>query len=144
MAVTLTSDITTPYWQLSSADQGEVVTDLDYLKQQVALALATSKGSVPFDPEFGFNLTELLDKPVNFVIPNGKLGILDTLNRDVPQVKVEYIRHQLLGMSNVVFEVYLSSNLGNFVANVPITQNFANPVVMSPLSGGFGSGFQGQ
>jgi len=141
MAVTLTSDITTPYWQLSSADQGEVVTDLDYLKQQVALALATSKGSVPFDPEFGFNLQELLDKPVNFVIPNGKLGILDTLTRDVPQVTVDSIRHRLVGLSNVVFEVYLSSNLGNFAVNVPIAQNFASPTPGGAFSSGFSSGF---
>jgi phage baseplate assembly protein W len=141
MAVTLTSDIQTPYWQLSIDEQGAVVEGIDYLVQQVLIALSTNKGSVPFDPEFGFNLSELVDRPTNFVIPNGKVGILDTLNKDVPQVKVEYIRHQVLELSNVVFEVYCSSNLGNFVVNVPVNQNYASPTVFGSFSSGFSSGF---
>jgi phage baseplate assembly protein W len=141
MAVTLTSDIQTPYWQLSIDEQGAVVEGIDYLVQQVLIALSTNKGSVPFDPEFGFNVSELIDKPTNFVIPNGKVGILDTLNKDVPQVKVEYIRHQVLELSNVVFDVYCSSNLGNFVVNVPVNQNYASPTVGGAFSSGFSSGF---
>ncbi len=141
MAVTLTSDITTQYWSLSLTEQGGIVTDLDYLKQQVLLALGTNKGSVPFDLEFGFNIQELLDRPVNYVIPNGKLGILDTLDRDVPQVKVTSIKHELIDLYNVVFHVYCESNLGNFAVNLPVNQSFASPTIMGAFSSGFSSGF---
>jgi len=143
MAVTLTSDINTQYFQLDLENQGAIVEDLLDLKQQIAIALSTNKGSVPFDPEFGFNIQELVDKPVNFVIPNGKIGILETLNRDVPLITVEAITHELNDLSNVVFNIFISSNLGNFVAIVPITQGFASPTIQGPFSSGFGGGFQG-
>jgi len=141
MAVTLISDINTQYWQLSIDEQGAIVKDRNHLKQQIALALSTDKGSVPFDPEFGFNITQLIDQPVNFVIPNGKIGILETLTRDVPSVTVVAIKHELSNLSNVIFHIYITSNLGNFVASVPINQNFASPAILGPFSSGFGSGF---
>lgn len=141
MAVTLTSDITTQYWSLSLNGLGSIVNDIEYIKQQVLIALGTNKGSVPFDPEFGFNIQELLDRPVNIVIPNGKLGILDTLGRDVPQVKVTSITHELIDLYNVVFNVYCESNLGNFAVNLPVNQSFASPTIMGAFSSGFSSGF---
>lgn len=140
MAVTLTSDINSSYWSLSISEEGGIVTDFEDLKQQVLVALSTDKGSVPLDPEFGFNIQELLDRPVNFVIPNGKLEILATLERDVPSITVESIAHRLDELSHVTFFVLCSTNLGNFVIQVPINQNFT-PSIGGGFSGGFSGGF---
>lgn len=143
---TLTTDITSNYWSLSLTTAGEVVQDFEDLKQQVLVALSTDRGSVPFDPLFGFNINELLDLPVNFIIPNGKLGILETLERDVPLVNVEAIRHKYDPYDNIAqvrFYVFCTTNLGNFVVQVPIAPNFSAQIAQQgPFSSGFSTGFQ--
>jgi phage baseplate assembly protein W len=143
MAVTLTSDINSNYWSLSKDEDGAIVTGLDDLVQQVLIALTTNKGSVPFDPEFGFNINELLDKPVNYVIPNGKVGILETLERDVPLISVSSVNHVFDAAEphKVMFEVFCTSNLGNFTVQLDINQNY-DPASGSPFSASaFSSGF---
>ena len=143
---TLTTDITSNYWSLSLDTPLTVVQEFEDLKQQVLVALSTDRGSVPFDPLFGFNINELLDAPVNFIIPNGKLGILETLERDVPLVNVEAITHKYDPYDNiaqVTFYVFCTTNLGNFVVQVPIAPNWSALVTqLGSFSSGFSSGFQ--
>ena len=117
MQVTLYNQISSNSWSLSLESAGEVVTGLNDLAQQVMLALSTNKGSVPFAPERGFNISNYIDKPVSFVIPNGKLGILDTIANDVPGVTVDRIEHEL-DVSHVTFNVFCSTTLGNFVVGI--------------------------
>lgn len=139
MQVTLTSDINSTMWSMSTTDYGAVVTDLDDIIQCVLIILSTNKGSDPFRPEFGFNLNELVDKPVNFVIPNGKLGILDALAQWEPRVTVRRIEHTL-DISHVTFKVFCATNLGNFAVAIPISPNY-DPVSLGAFSSGFSSGF---
>jgi len=139
MQVTLTSDINTTMWSMSTSEYGAVVTDLDDIIQCVLLILSTDRGSDPFRPEFGFNLGRLVDRPVNFVIPNGKLGILDALEQWEPRVTVTKIEHTL-DISHVTFKVFCLTNLGNFAVQVPISPNFT-PVSLGAFSSGFDSGF---
>jgi phage baseplate assembly protein W len=139
MQVTLTSEINTTMWSMSTSEYGAVVTDLDDIIQCVLLILSTDKGSDPFRPEFGFNLDRLVDKPVNFVIPNGKLGILDALEQWEPRITVRKIEHTL-DVSHVTFKVFCATNLGNFAVAVPISPNF-NPISLGAFSSGFDSGF---
>lgn len=141
---TLTSDINSSYWSLSLEDSLDVVQEFEDLKQQVLVALTTDRGSVPFDPLFGFNINELLDEPVNFVIPNGKIGILETLERDVPIVSVDSVSHKYepnVNYGQVTFLVFCSSNLGNFTVQVSLNPNFT-PAPQGPFSGGFSVAFQ--
>jgi phage baseplate assembly protein W len=140
MQVTLTSEINTTMWSMSTSEYGAVVTDLDDIIQCVLIILSTDRGSDPFRPEFGFNLERLVDRPVNFVIPNGKLGILDALEAWEPRVTVRRIEHTL-DVSHVTFKVFCSTNLGNFAVAVPIAPNFA-PVSLGAFSSGFDSGFE--
>lgn len=150
MTITLSTDITSNYWQLSTDTAGAIVTDLEDLKQQVLNCLVTDKGSVPFDPEFGFNIYELLDRPVNFVIPNGKLGILDALEYGVPSITVTTIAHTFLPTdpAHVIFVVFCESNLGNFEVAISNNPDFTPVVGQGNISGGgfslgFNSGFSG-
>lgn len=139
MQLTLTSDINSTMWSMSTTDYGDVVTDLDDIIQCVLIILSTNKGSDPFRPEFGFNLNELVDRPVNFVIPNGKLGILDALAQWEPRVTVRKIEHTL-NISHVTFKVFCATNLGNFAVAVPISPNYT-PQSLGAFSSGFSSGF---
>lgn len=135
----LTTDIESRHWSLSITDRGEIVTDLQDIAQCIIILLSTNKGSDPFRPNFGFNLGELLDKPVNFVIPNGKLGILDAISEYEPRVTVNRVDHTL-DVSTVTFIVYCSTNLGNFAISVPVSPTFT-PTVLGSFTSGFGSGF---
>lgn len=136
---TLVSDIESTHWSLSLENANEIVQDLEDIAQCIVLILSTSKGSVPFDPNFGFNLGELLDQPVNFVIPNGKIGILEAISEYEPRVEIDRIEH-ILEVSKVTFIVYCSTNLGNFAVTVPIDPQFT-PTLQGGFSGGFGQGF---
>ncbi len=131
----LTTDITSRHWSLSITDQGEVVQDLQDIAQCIVIILSTNKGSDPFRPNFGFNLGELLDKPVNYVIPNGKLGILNALEEYEPRVTVDKIEHTL-ETSHVTFIVYCTTNLGSFVISVPISAT-----ALGAFSSAFSSAF---
>jgi phage baseplate assembly protein W len=139
MQVTLTSDISSTMWSMSVSEYGAVEKDLDDIIQCVLIILATDKGSDPFRPEFGFNIGALLDRPVNFVIPNGKLGILDALTQWEPRITVRRIEHTL-NISHVTFKVFCATNLGNFAVSVPIAPNYS-PVSLGAFSSGFDSGF---
>jgi phage baseplate assembly protein W len=134
------TDISSTMWSLSIRDYGLVATDLDDIIECILLILSTDKGSDPFRPSFGFNIAALIDKPVNFVIPNGKLGILEALDEWESRVKVTKIEHTL-DIAHVTFKVFCVTNLGNFVVSVPISPNFT-PVSLGAFTSGFSSGFE--
>lgn len=135
----LTTEINSSNWSISAVEYGEIVTDLEDLAQCILLILSTAKGSDPFRPNFGFDLAALVDKPVNFVIPNGKLGIIDAITEFEPRVTVTSIEHEL-DVSHVTFKIYCSTNFGEFSVSLPINPIFA-PSANSPFSNGFGNGF---
>ncbi len=139
MITTLLPNISSSMWSMSVANYGAVVTDLEDIKQCVLIILSTNKGSDPFRPDFGFNIGELLDKPVNYVIPNGKLGIVDALTNYEPRVKVTRIVHTL-DIGHVTFYVYCATNIANFVVSMPISPNYI-PTALGAFSSGFDSGF---
>jgi hypothetical protein len=143
MIVTLYPNIENSYWQLSTTVDGGIVEELEDLKQQVLNCLTTNKGSVPFDPTAGFNIYELLDEPVNWVIPNGKLGILDALENGVPLITVTTISHIFLPSdpAHVTFIVFCESNIGNFEVAVSNNPNFTPISSQGAFSSGFSSGF---
>lgn len=130
-------------WQLSTETAGAVVTGVEDLKQQVLNCLITDRGSIPFAPEQGFNINQLLDQPVNWVIPNGKLGILDALESGVPLVTVDRIEHVFTknDPSTVVFIVHCESNLGEFAVAISNNPNFTPQSTLGGFDSGFSSGF---
>lgn len=143
MTITLSTDIQSSNWSMSTTTDGAVVQNLADLAQQVQNVLVTEKGSLPYDPDFGFDIQKLVDRPVNFVIPNGKLGILDAIEYGVPLVGIERVDHQYLPSdpANVVFIVYCSSNLGNFGVAISTSPNFTVQSGQGQFLGGFSGGF---
>jgi phage baseplate assembly protein W len=143
MTITLHPDIQSSNWQLSTSEDGAVVRGVEDLKQQVLNCLSTDKGTVPFAPNDGFNINQLLDEPVNWVIPNGKLGILDALENGVPLITVNRIQHVFsqYDPSTVIFIVHCVSNLGNFEVAISNNPNFTPQSSQGGFSSGFSSGF---
>jgi hypothetical protein len=62
-----TDQITTQYWQLSTASQGEVVTDMDDINQCILTIISTQKGTDPLRTDFGVDLQSYIDKPMETV-----------------------------------------------------------------------------
>lgn len=68
MAVKL-NDITSKVWSIKASELGEIVADIEDIKQTVMLIVLTAKGSVPFLPEFGCGIYDHVDRPVQSAAP---------------------------------------------------------------------------
>lgn len=58
-------DITTKTWSVKVASLGDIVADVEDIKQCVALIVFTRKRSVPGQPEFGCDWYNYIDYPIN-------------------------------------------------------------------------------
>jgi phage baseplate assembly protein W len=67
---------------------GEVVENYEDIEQCYETILTTLKGTIPFDPTFGYDLIDLIDKPVDKVISFHKTNIQTELNRQEPRATV--------------------------------------------------------
>lgn len=73
-------------WQLSITTPGAIVTDKDAVAQSFYLALVTPMYSSPLRPEFGSGLFELVDSPINEVLPNIVKVCKDVARKWVPNI----------------------------------------------------------
>lgn len=103
MAV-LYPDIKTKNWQISTAGIGVIAQGLADIRQCIDLALRTQRGSDPLRPQFGSDIYQYVDKPLNFAIPNIKQAIVDSINQWEPRVTVDSIKHEI-EVSQVTFFV---------------------------------------
>lgn len=55
--------------QIKLGAVGETVTGIEDINQEVGLILTTPLGSIPHRPEFGSNIYQHLDKPMNIARP---------------------------------------------------------------------------
>lgn len=70
------------------------VTDTDDIRQCIYVILTAIKGSVPFNPSFGCDLYNYLDKPVSDMIPAAKKAIIDAIEMFEPRVIVQSVQHR--------------------------------------------------
>ncbi len=64
------NEIKSVNWQPKLNEIGSVVEDLDDIDQCIRIILMTRKGSDPHRPEFGSDIWQYIDAPVNITIPN--------------------------------------------------------------------------
>lgn len=57
-------DITTKTWSIKAASLGDIVADIEDIKQCVALIVFTRKRTVPGKPEFGCDWYNFIDYPI--------------------------------------------------------------------------------
>lgn len=87
-------------WQLSIAAQGDIVTGADDISQTILLILATVKGSDPFRPEFGSDIFQYFDQPINIAGPGIVKEIISAVSlweKRVAIVQVDFEHFEQFG-----------------------------------------------
>ena len=79
------------HWQAALGRVGEIVTDLDDIKQCLHVIAVTPKGSVPLQPEFGCDAWQYLDMPVLFQVPHLVRELTDAWRRWEPRIILQEI-----------------------------------------------------
>jgi len=78
-------------WQPKLNEIGSVVEGTDDIDQCVRIILMTRKGSVPHRPEFGSDIWQYIDAPVNVAIPNIIREAMDAINLWETRVEIKGI-----------------------------------------------------
>lgn len=95
MAVNV-NDITTKTWSMKAAALGEIVADIEDIKQSVAMIVLTSKRSVPGLPEFGCGLYTYLDYPINSAGPLIVREIRNSVTRWEQRAALSAINYEIV------------------------------------------------
>jgi hypothetical protein len=75
------TEITEKDWGLSIETQGDVVQGISDINQCIYIILMTVKGTDPLRPDFGCDVFQWLDKPVNNAIPNMVKAVADAIKK---------------------------------------------------------------
>ncbi len=84
------------HWQMKRAPSGvavlgEIAAELDDLDQDIRQCILTPKRSVPLNPEKGCDLDQFRDRPLNVRHMFVAAEVRETLERDVPRIKVSAV-----------------------------------------------------
>lgn len=135
-------DINTSNWQMSIDGIGNVVENLEDIKQCIALILTTSRGSDPLRPDFGTDIYKLVDKPINVVAPTIVSQILEGIELWESRVKVKTIRYTI-DSGTIVFDLMVdlifSGEATQLKMLIETEQGSSNTVL--PANRAFGNGF---
>lgn len=99
-------DIRSTNWQLSLQGIGQVEEGLADIRQCVDVILRTAKGTDPLRLEFGSDIYQYIDKPVNVCVPNVKKAIIEALDIWEKRVKIVSITHITTGSRIQFFVTY--------------------------------------
>ena len=115
------ADVTTPYWQLSTTTQGEIVQGFDSLRQNLFNLLQTERGSVPYEPGFGLNLASIIDRPTNAVIAILKNEIIQQALEFIPRIKITKLESSLDNQSGSVTITVFWKSANSAIKTISIT-----------------------
>jgi phage baseplate assembly protein W len=97
-------DIKSVDWQPKLNEIGSVVEDIDDIDQCIRIILMTRKGSDPHRPEFGSDIWQYIDAPVNIAIPNIIREATDAINLWETRVQINAITAQI-DDSNIILSI---------------------------------------
>ena len=132
-------------WSLSVTDFGQIAQGVNDISQCILIAVATKKGSDPFRPDFGSNIWDHIDNPVQVAAPAMVREIREAVERWEPRVRltgVDYTLEDLPGdlpgtTARVVFSIGWELAGGNIQGNTDILFGQEDPgdgsTVPSPL-----------
>lgn len=106
------SDITNTVWDDSLQGFGYIVEGISCKKQQIDIAIRTSKGSDPLRLDFGTTIYLQLDKPMNIAIPNIKNEIATVIKKYVPSVTLKKITYTYTANGDITFYITYVDNDG--------------------------------
>ena len=96
------TDIKSTDWGISTRGCGYVEQGLEDVRQCIDILLRTQKGTDPLRPDFGSDIYQHIDKPVNLVIPNVKRAIISAIEMFEQRVEVVSVAH-FIDKSNIQF-----------------------------------------
>jgi len=79
------------YWSPKLGEVGEIVSDTEDINQCIRIILTTRKGTVPHRPEFGSNLQDYIDWPIDRARPHIIRESLGAIERWEPRVRVKQV-----------------------------------------------------
>ena len=113
------NEITSSYWQLSTAQAGEVVQGLADIQQCIQTLLSTQRGSVVLMPTFGIDIMALIGQPINVVKADLTRDIIEQIEAFEPRVSIERITATMQGDgSNLLVQLTWNSARGTGTNNV--------------------------
>lgn len=124
------SDIKSTNWQIATDGAGIVAEGLADIRQCIDVTLRTSKGTDALRPQFGSDIHQYIDKPVNISIPNIKKAIIEALGIWEKRVKLVRITHKIIE-ENVQFFIYYSLVDEDITDEVQLYLR-ANDVILTP------------
>lgn len=98
------TEINSLHWQPALGGEG-VVENLDELNQAIQVILRTPKGSDPLRPEFGSDLHQYLDYPINRARPHVVRESIEAIRRWEPRVTVDHVEFYLVDAAHVAIRV---------------------------------------
>lgn len=140
MATTL-DDIQTTNWQLSLAGPGQVVTDIEDVKQCMLIALTTIKGQDRFRPTFGSDFYKYIDQPQTSGAPAMVKEILNTVGAWETRVVITKISYTFDG-NKINFQITITMVANSEQAELSLYLLRTNqPLGLEANSQAFSSGF---
>jgi phage baseplate assembly protein W len=113
------NEITSSYWQLSTAQAGEVVQGLADIQQCIQTLLSTQRGSAVLMPTFGIDIMALIGQPINVVKADLTRDIIEQIEAFEPRVSIEQITATMQGDgSNLLVQLTWNSARGTGTNNV--------------------------
>ena len=88
------NNLKTQNWALSTSWFGEIVTGNDEVNQTVGLILSTIKGSDPFRPNFGSDIWDYIDKPLDVAAPNMVRAIIEAVTRWETRIELKSVTYK--------------------------------------------------
>jgi phage baseplate assembly protein W len=99
----MNEQLKTKNWQHKLGTIGGVVVDLDDIGQCYEVIFATTKGSIPFNPDLGLDLIDFIDGDMNISLL--KKHITEELNRQEPRASVVGVDVNILGFGSAAIKV---------------------------------------
>jgi phage baseplate assembly protein W len=91
-------------WSLSLTEQGKVAEGIADISQCIFIILSTDKGSDPLRPEFGSNIFQYIDAPINVAAANIVKAIVEAIRDWEKRVTVVRVKYRV-DVSNIIFQV---------------------------------------
>lgn len=129
------TDIRARDWSLSLTEQGKVVEGIADIGQCIFIILSTDKGSDPLRPEFGSNIFQYVDAPINIAAANIVKAIVEAIRDWEKRVTVVRVKYRV-DVSNITFQVDWKINTGA----VGTTEFDLFKRTQAPATGGEGIG----
>lgn len=104
MAVNI-NDINAVYWSAKLDEHGEIVTDADDIAQCIAIILQTPKGTDPLRPEFGCNIIDYIDQPINEARAGIVAEVISALNTWETRIEIDSVTVVLEDNSTIIISV---------------------------------------